>query len=96
MGKNDKKISEILDGMLRGTDRFSNNYRKSNMEKVWRSTFGEAISKYTTKIYLKDQKLTVYISSASLRQELAYHKNEILLKLNKNLKQLQIIELSIK
>lgn len=90
MAKNDKKINEILDGMLSSNNRLAGNYRKFNIEKIWRETFGETISKYTDKVYLRDKKLTVYLSSAPMRQELTYRQEKIVSRLNANLKYLQI------
>lgn len=48
----------------------------------WEKLMGKAIAKYTTKIYVKDRKLFVKLSSSVLREELMYGKSKIIKMMN--------------
>ncbi len=50
----------------------------------WEETVGKAISSRTTKIYIKDHKLFVHLSSSVVRNELLMLREALREKLNKN------------
>ncbi|MBT8229654.1 MAG: DUF721 domain-containing protein, partial [Bacteroidia bacterium] len=63
---------------------------------VWRQTFGDLISRYTTSVKLHKGILTVYINSSALKQELHMNKSTIIEKMNQNMKYKKIKDLVIR
>lgn len=55
---------------------------KVTAEEAWHQVLGEAISKYTTQVFLERQTLYVSLSSSVLREELSYGKDKIITLLN--------------
>lgn len=53
---------------------------------VWSSCVGDAIAKFSTPVGIKKHKLLVNVENAAWRYELSLKKNEIIDKLNNNLK----------
>ncbi len=66
------------------------------MEQVWRDTFGNVIADYTSKIIFHKGRLTVYITSSPLKQELNMTKDKVILRLNENLKYKKVEEVVIR
>ena len=66
---NTEQVGEVLRRLLRqeGLETPLNEYR---LVDVWKDVVGEAIARYTTNIYIKNQVLFVHLSSSVLRQEL--------------------------
>lgn len=60
---------------------------------VWKECVGEAIAKYSTPVEIKKNKLLVKAENAAWRHELSMRKEEIIEKLNKNLKKKLIKEI---
>ncbi len=56
------------------------------LEELWKNLYHN-MAMYTTKVQLKKGVLSVWISSAPLRQELMYNKEKIIQQLNKELKE---------
>lgn len=54
------------------------------LEELWKKLY-ENMAIYTTKVQFKKGKLSVWVSSAPLRQELMYNKEKIIQQLNKTL-----------
>jgi hypothetical protein len=52
-------------------------YFESRAKQIWHETMGPTISGYTQNIYVKNRKLFITISSASLRQEISFSKEKI-------------------
>ena len=48
----------------------------------WEDLFGKTIAKYTEKMFVRNKKLYITISSSSLRQELMYSKDKIAERIN--------------
>ena len=60
---------------------------------VWKECVGDSISKYTTPVGLRDNKLLITAEDATWRFELASRKNEIIHKLNTYLQKKEIKEI---
>lgn len=58
---------------------------KVSAEEAWHQVLGEAISKYTTRVYLERDTLFVQLSSSVLREELSYGKDKIIQLMNEAL-----------
>ena len=66
---NTEQVGEVLRRLLRqeGLETPLNEYR---LVDAWKDVVGEAIARYTTNIYIKNQVLFVHLSSSVLSQEL--------------------------
>lgn len=53
-----------------------------SLHKAWVEIVGQNIEKYTDKIQIKNTELTIYITSAAMRNELAYNTEKIRIKVN--------------
>lgn len=75
---NTEKLGDVIRKLLRqeGLETPLNEHR---LIESWRDVVGQAIYKYTTNIYIKNQVLYVNISSSVVRQELQMGR-EILIK----------------
>ncbi len=58
-------------------------FDEANLVASWENVMGPAIAKRTSKIYIKDKKLFVYLTSAPLRHELNMSRDRILVLLTK-------------
>lgn len=85
-----------MPGLFTSNSKLSKGYNNFTVEQVWRSVFGEVISKYTTKVHFLKGVLTVYISSSALKQELTLTREKVVTKLNENLKYNRVEKLIIK
>ena len=86
MSDKEKNIKQVISNLFTNDKRLSRGYNEYNMETLWRATFGEMISRYTTQVRFQKGHLTVYITSSSLKQELSLNKQAIIDKLNQSLK----------
>ena len=66
------------------------------IKKCWSDVMGISISKYTTDIKVRKNKLFVTINSAALKQELSYGKEKIIRNLNEELGEDLIHEIEIR
>ena len=96
MSEENGNIKNVIDQLFRKGSRLSKSYNQFTVEEIWRSLFGEVISSYTTKIYFKEDILTVYISSSALREEILMNKKQILEKLNSHLQYRKVLELRVR
>jgi predicted nucleic acid-binding Zn ribbon protein len=78
---NDKPLKEVLDEML-NNPALKNKFLQNKLILSWEKIMGKTVANRTTKIYFRDKKLFVYLSSASLRQELLQAKIKIMQMLN--------------
>jgi len=92
----DQKIKSIIGGIFSSKGKLSRGYNAYTVEQVWRSTFGDVISSYTSGVKFYNGKLTVYITSAPLKQELSMTKEKVITKMNNNLQYKKITELIIR
>ena len=82
MNNEGKNIKDVLGDLFTNNKSLSRSYNQFSVEQIWRSSMGELISQYTTSVRFNKGVITVYISSASLKQELLMHKAQLLDKLN--------------
>ena len=78
---NTEQVGEVLRRLLRqeGLETPLNEYR---LVDAWKDVVGEAIARYTTNIYIKNQVLFVHLSSSVLRQELMMSRQVLIRNLN--------------
>jgi hypothetical protein len=58
-------------------------FHETNLINSWEQVMGQAIAKRTSKLYIRDKKLFVYLSSAPLKHELNMSREKILVLLSK-------------
>ncbi len=96
MDTEDQNIKKLIGNIFQHENRLSNKYNNYTIEQVWRDTFGHLISGYTTKVNFYKGVLTVYISSSALKQEISMTKDNVIEKINKNLKYKKVVELVVR
>lgn len=82
---NDRSIKEVLGDFVGGHKRIQRGVRNVELRKIWRNQMGEMIDRYTTNIKFYDGTVTIYLSSAPLRQELSLSTKRIIDVLNEGL-----------
>lgn len=73
---NDQSLKEALHEML-DTFRLDQKFRQKKLIASWEKIMGAAVANRTTEIIFRDKKLFVYLSSASLREELFNARDKI-------------------
>lgn len=96
MSEENHKLNGIINKLFTQENRLSRGYNEFSIESIWRETFGNVISNYTTSVKYYKGTLTVYISSAPLRQELDMSKEAVVEKLNKALKYKKVDKIYIR
>ena len=76
-----QKIGEILDDIVR-SKALRTGLTNAKVTQLWSKLMGENINRYTDKIIVKNKTLTIYLSSAPLREELTYGKDKIIKLIN--------------
>ena len=89
-------LKKIINGMFSNQGKLSKGYNQYNVEQIWRSTFGEMISTYTSRVHFSKGTLTVYITSSPLKQEINMTKENVITKLNQNLKYNKVEKLIVR
>jgi predicted nucleic acid-binding Zn ribbon protein len=92
---NIRKIRDVLQQFLR-ENRLDVKLKERQLIESWEELMGKTISRSTKKIYIKDGKLFVVISSSVIRNELHMLKQEIVKKLNEKAGEDIITELVLK
>jgi len=89
-------LKNILSGMFKTQGKLSKGLNQYTIEQIWRSTFGDLISSYTTRVHFSKGVLTVYITSSSLKEELSMTKDKVVERLNQNLKYNKVEKLIVR
>jgi len=94
-GRNEYKINEAIADFL---DKYNlkDGYTRIQIATIWKETVGKAIARYTKKIELKDNKLTLYVTSSVVKKELLMLRSEITAQLNEKIGKELIQEIDIK
>lgn len=75
-------IAKIIDSvMLEGPD--ANQVLQQRASYLWVEIVGPGINRYTTRRYVKDGVLHVYLSSAPLKNELSFNRRQLVEQLNR-------------
>ena len=95
MSEDEKNIKQVIGKIFSTQKSLAKSYNQYSVEQVWRHTFGDLISQYTTGVRFSRGTLTVFINSASLKQELAMSKGKVIDRINANLKYHKVEQLII-
>lgn len=71
-------------------------FHESNLVNSWEKVMGTPIAKRTSKLYINNKKLYVYLNSAPLKHELSMSRDKILVMLSKEFGDSVINEVIIK
>jgi predicted nucleic acid-binding Zn ribbon protein len=88
-------IGSAIQEMLKAF-KIEDRFHESNLVNSWEKVMGSPIAKRTSKIYIKDKKLFVYLTSAPLKHKLSMSKDKVLLLLTKEFGESLINEVIIK
>lgn len=77
-----KLISEIIDKALQESDT-TNTFNEQKISYLWPEIVGPGINRYTTRRFVESGALHVFISSASLKNELQFMRSHLVQELNK-------------
>lgn len=92
---NDQPISEVLKAFSEQTA-FKDKLAMKKIETVWLQLYSSLVKDHTTKIYVKQNKVSIHINSSVLKKELLLNKHKILDQMNANLKEFVIEELEFR
>ncbi|MGR3809161.1 DUF721 domain-containing protein [Jiulongibacter sp. NS-SX5] len=84
--RNTKAVSlkDAIDGFLESFN-LQSKYSETHLIVSWEKIMGKTIASRTEKIYIRDKKLFLKISSSPLRQELLMAKSKLISLINKEL-----------
>ena len=89
-----KQIKEIIDSVLKDSTE-GDNFLRQQACYLWVETVGPVLNSHTSRRYVDGSVLHVFINSASLKNELSYHRSSIVERINKTLGKNVLTELVI-
>lgn len=78
---NEKPIKEVLSQLLHSFA-LDGKVNELNLKNNWESIVGGMIARRTDKIMIKNGKLHIWVSSSPLKQELSFHKQVLVDRVN--------------
>jgi len=78
---NDKSLKEAIEQLVK-TYKIEGKLNEVKLLSSWEKLMGTMVAKRTNELFIRDRKLFVLLSSASLREELNMSRNKILEMLN--------------
>lgn len=75
---NDRNIRDVLGDVIGNNQKLNKGYTTLRIKEAWQSEMGDMICSYTQKLYFKGGVLTVYLTSAPLRNELSMSKEKVI------------------
>ena len=92
-GRNQETLSlrDVMKQVLKSY-KANPNYQKIKIQQAWVKVMGETVAKRTGKLFVKNKKLFVEIQSAPLRKEMTIAKPTVLTLVNKELNDLEILD----
>lgn len=88
---NDESIGNLLVKVIE-LNGMKEKFTEFKIKKFWKENMGEKIASLTASIFIKNSRLFIQISSASLKQELSFGKEKIKKIINEMLKEEYISE----
>ena len=71
-------------------------YVRAQITTIWKNTVGKMVAAYTKKVELNNNRLTIYVTSPVVKQELMMLKTDIIKQLNKSIGKELIKEVEIR
>ena len=79
--RNTQNIGDVIRAYLKESG-LEKPLKERQLVQSWESLLGKSVARATTRIYIRERKLYVYLSSSVIRNELFMLQDEILRKLN--------------
>jgi hypothetical protein len=79
---NEQTLKDVISSML-NEYHIKDKLTEVNIVQGWEKLMGKLIAKNTSRIFIKDKKLFLYLESPALKQELLYSKSKIVDIINK-------------
>jgi len=95
MGRNEEKINQTIDAFI-NQQKIRKNYYEISVRNAWKDLMGEMVNDYTTSIKISKEKLILEFSSAPLKHEISFQKEQLIRLLNEKLGKELIKEVVIK
>ena len=89
-----RSLSEAMQEMLT-ENKLQKGIDQIAVKNAWLEVMGQGVMSYTISIELRNKELIVKLSSSTLREELSYGKNKIILMMNENLKKTVINKIKL-
>jgi len=91
LGRSNQTLS-LKDALKAALKSYTGNpaYQKAKVVQAWEKVMGDTVAKRTGKLFMKQRKLFVQITSAPLKKELLMAKPTVLTLLNKELNGLEV------
>lgn len=83
------KLRDLIPQMLQ-ENKLQKGMDQMYVKEAWAQVMGQGVMNYTESVSLKNQTLFVKLTSSTLREELEYGKNKILMMMNESLKSVSI------
>jgi len=90
-----RMIGDVLEQLIKNS-KLSSGLRSCQIEEVWERRMGKTISKYTDKVFILNNTLFIETSTASLRNELHFQREDIKRMVNTELGEMVIQEVVIR
>lgn len=91
----DLPIKQIIENLFKDK-RLESKYIETKIPLIWQNAVGKYIADRTTKIYVKQGTLFVYLSSAPLKQEMMHNKEKVITLVNQKLESDHIKNIEIR
>lgn len=91
----DQPLKKIIEDMFKER-KLENKYLETRVPIIWESAVGKYIADRTTKMYVRNGTLCVYLSSAPLKQEMMHNKQKVVDLVNEKLESDHIKALEIR
>lgn len=79
----EKNIKDLLKQVVGSNKNLEKGIGTVKIEEAWKAEMGEMINSYTEKIYFRQGKMTVYLSSSALRNQLTTSRAKVIDMINK-------------
>jgi len=93
--QNEYKINEAISEFLNKYN-LKDGYTCMQIATIWKETVGKVIDRYTKQIELKNNKLTLHVTSPIVKKELLMLRSEIIVKLNEKIGKKLVQEIDIR
>lgn len=77
----DKSFKDQIDGLLKSY-KLNGKYEEVKVVQSWEKIAGKQIAQKTSRLFIKDEVLFLYLTSAPMKSELKYYKEVIIEKVN--------------
>lgn len=78
---NQKTIKQALTELIK-VYQLQSKLSQTKLKVEWENIMGKTIAKYTDEVFVKDKKLFIYTTNATLKNELLYNREKIIKKVN--------------